>query len=103
MEIGKLIKTLRTSKGISQKDLSEQLNITGNYLSLVESSKRAPSNNLINKISSYFNISQGALEFLCTDAPTELDKKKTNTYRELQSNIASLIFYKATSLNEAPK
>lgn len=86
--------------GLSQKSLSTQLEITGNYLSLVESSKRIPSQNLLQKISEVFNISKDALEFLCTEVPTELDDEKTNTFRELQSNIASLLFFKASTLNE---
>jgi transcriptional regulator with XRE-family HTH domain len=100
MEIGKLIKTLRVSTGLSQKDLSAQLDITGNYLSLVESSKRSPSKNLLQKIAEVFNISKGALEFICSEAPSELDDEKANTFRDLQSNIASLLFFKASHLNE---
>lgn len=100
MQIGKLIKTLRTSTGLSQKDLSEKLDITGNYLSLVESSRRLPSASLLQKISEAFSISKGALSFLCAEVPAELDEKKTRTFRKLQSNVASLLFFKASSLHE---
>ena len=92
MNIGTLIKTIRTSRGISQKELAENLDISTNYLCLVETGNRNPSEDLISKIATYFEISKEALSFICTSTPKELDEKKSKKFKELQENIAALIF-----------
>lgn len=93
MKLGQLIKTLRISQGFSQKELSEKLDITTNYLCLVETSKRLPSNELIARIAKEFKISKDALDFLSTDVPTELDKLNSKKYKKLQENVAALLLF----------
>ncbi len=95
MRLGQLIKTLRISQGLSQKALSEKLDITTNYLCLIETSKRLPSNELITRIANGFKISKDALDFLSTDVPTELDKPNSKKYMKLQENIASLLLFQS--------
>ena len=94
MNIGNLVKTIRTARGVSQKSLSNKLGISTNYLCLLENSKRNPSGELIKKIADEFDVSYEALEFLCTETPQELDEEHSKTYTKLQENIASLIVYK---------
>lgn len=93
MKLGQLIKTLRISHGLSQKELSEKLEITTNYLCLIETSKRLPSTELIARTAREFKISKDALDFLSTDVPTELDKKNSKKYAKLQENIAALLLF----------
>jgi transcriptional regulator with XRE-family HTH domain len=93
VRLGQLIKTLRISQGLSQKELSEQLEITTNYLCLIETSKRRPSSDLITRIAKEFKISKDALDFLSTDIPSELDKVNSKKYIKLQENIAALVLF----------
>ena len=41
--LGNAIKLIRTARGLTQRALAEQLDVTANYLSLIESDKREPS------------------------------------------------------------
>jgi transcriptional regulator with XRE-family HTH domain len=94
MKLGQLIKSLRISSGISQKELSEKLDISTNYLCLIETSKRVPSGDLIARIAKEFKISKDALNFLLTDVPDELDRKNSKKFLKLQENIAVLLLFK---------
>ena len=96
MEIGRLIKTLRVGLGISQDTLAQKLQISTSYLCLVETGKREPSKDLIERIAKVFSISKEALIFLTTVAPKELSKEKAAKYRKLQENVASLLLFQET-------
>lgn len=98
MKLGQLIKTLRISHGFSQKSLSEKLDITTNYLCLIETSKRFPSADLIARIATEFKISKDALDFLSTDVPTELNKINSKKYTKLQENIAALLLFQSNKI-----
>lgn len=93
MNIGTLIKTIRTSRGVSQKDFSVEVGISTNFLCLVEKGKRNLSEDKIEKISASLGVSKEALEFICTDVPKELDGESSKKYRELQNNIAALLIF----------
>ncbi len=93
MKLGQLIKSLRISYGVSQKKLSEQLDMSTNYLCLIETSKRIPSSDLIARIANEFKISRDALDFLSTDVPKELDNDNSNKYIKLQENVAALLLF----------
>lgn len=93
MELGKLLKTIRIYLDLTQQDLSEKFGISSNYLSLLESNKRKPSDELISKIAGQFNISKDALDFLCTEIPPELNEQHAEKYQELQNNIVTLLIF----------
>ena len=93
MKLGQLIKTLRISHSCSQKELAERLEISTNYLCLVETGKRLPSDELISRIAKEFKISKDALDFLSTGVPNELDEQNSIKYRKLQENIAALLLF----------
>lgn len=93
MELGKLLKTIRVHLNLTQQDLSEKIGISSNYLSLLESNKRIPSDEIISSIAQQFNISKDALDFLRTEVPSELDKQGAEKYRELQNNIVTLLIF----------
>ena len=56
MDIGANIKTIRTSKSISQKELAKQVGITPNYLSMIENASKRPSLSLIEKLSKVLEV-----------------------------------------------
>ncbi|HKZ43279.1 MAG TPA: helix-turn-helix transcriptional regulator [Candidatus Hodarchaeales archaeon] len=98
MKLGQLIKSLRISHGISQKELSEKLDMSTNYLCLIETSKRMPSADLIARIAKELKISKDALDFLSTDVPTELDKENSKKYMKLQENVAALLLFQGRKI-----
>ena len=51
----------RKRRGISQKALARDLNITREYVSLLENSKKRPSNHLARQIAKYFETTTEAV------------------------------------------
>jgi len=51
LEIGKLVRNLRISKGYSQFDLAEILGVNNSYLSRIENGERRPSTKIMRKMS----------------------------------------------------
>lgn len=95
MKVGRLIKSLRISFGWQQKKLAEMLNISTNYLCQIETGKRIPSADIIERIAKEFKISKDALNFLSTDIPGELDAENSDNYKKLQENVASLLLFQS--------
>jgi len=93
MKIGKILKILRTSKGLTQNQMSKVLGISQNYLSLIEQDKKAPSAEAIANFSSSLSVSKDALILVSSDVPKELNGKDTEDFRRLQQNIFSLILF----------
>ena len=100
MNIGTLIKTIRTSRGLSQKDFSAEVGVSTNFLCLVEKGKRNLSNENIEKVAKCLGISKEALEFVCAEVPRELDQEGSKTFLELQQNIAALLLFQGKKQNE---
>ena len=67
MNYGKAIKTIRAAKGISQKQLSEELQLDSSYLSRVERGERVPSTQLLEEISKNLGIPFYLLTLLSSD------------------------------------
>ncbi len=61
MKIGKSIKFIRITKNLSQKELAEKIEISQNYLSLIENDKKEPSFALLNKISNDLDVPLSAM------------------------------------------
>lgn len=93
MQIGDLIKKIRTIRGLTQTQLTEKLGISQNYLSLIETNKKKPSSNIINAFATQLKISEDAILFLATDPPIELNVEDKNKYIRLQDHILSLIVF----------
>jgi transcriptional regulator with XRE-family HTH domain len=96
MKIGQILKHIRISKGISQKEMAEELGISTNYLSLIESDKKEPSQDRIAEFANALNISKEALLLASTDAPSEFNEKDKKDFIRLQKNIMSLLVFELT-------
>lgn len=59
------IRSIRVSKGISQKQLANSIGITRQYLSEVENSKKLPSIKLAYLIANYLEESVENIFYLC--------------------------------------
>lgn len=93
MKIGKILKILRTSKGLTQSQMSKLLGISQNYLSLIEQDKKAPSAEAIANFASSLRISKDALLLISSEVPVELKGKDIEYFQRLQQNIMSLLLY----------
>ena len=96
MSLGHLLKLVRTHKKIKQKEMAEFLNISQNYLSLIESEKKQPSVELISEMAKNLEISNEALLFAASDVPIELGSEERKDFHRLQNNIISLILFEVT-------
>lgn len=57
MSFGKRLRELREGRSLSQLELSKILNISNSTLSLYESDKRSPDQDMLKKIADFFDVS----------------------------------------------
>jgi len=84
--IGKTIKKIRTSRELSQEQMANNLNVSVNYISLIENNKRKPGMGFLKKFSVKYNI---PLLLLAKEAI--IPKAKTPKEKELQNKIVDFI------------
>jgi transcriptional regulator with XRE-family HTH domain len=88
MSVGRAVKFARVAAGIKQKDLAHRLDVSPNYLSLVENEKRDPSISFLRNTASEMAIPLGLL-FLNIDSElSEVSREE----RALLLRIQDLIF-----------
>lgn len=96
MNLGQLLKLIRTTKGMTQKDMADLMGISQNYLSLIESNIKVPSADKLAAFAEALSISKDALVFVSSDPPDELSAKDQKDYERLQKNIVSLLVFDLT-------
>lgn len=101
MKISSLIKKIRSIRGLTQAQLAQKMGITQNYLSLIETDNRTPSNEKIKAFAKHLQLSEDALIFLSTEPPNELSLENKRDYMKLQHNIFSLLVFDLTGGIEA--
>lgn len=69
MSLGEKIKTLRTAKKMSQKELAERIGIAKSVISFYESGDRFPSYDVLIKIARIFNVT--------TDYLLDVERERT--------------------------
>ena len=82
--IGKVIKDIRELKGTKQSVFADNCGITKVYLSYVESNKRTPSLDLLQKMFNELDIPLSILTFLSLDG-------KTVKYKEEYKDISAIV------------
>jgi len=90
MKIGKIIKEIRTERGMKQGDLAKSCEITQVYLSQVENEVKMPSNALVKIISRELKVPISVLYYLAIEEE-DVPKHKQPAYHQLSSTIESLI------------
>jgi transcriptional regulator with XRE-family HTH domain len=88
MSLGRAVKFARVAAGIKQKDLADRLDISPNYLSLVENDRREPSISFLRDFAREIAIPLGLL-FL--DVDSDLSEVSPEE-RALLLRIQDLIF-----------
>lgn len=96
MTIGHVLKLIRTNRGMTQKEMADTLRISQNYLSLIESNRKEPSNGAMAGFANSLNISKEALMFATSDVPEELSAKDAKDFQRLQQNIVTLLLFELT-------
>lgn len=83
MTIGIKIKELRKRKGITQKELAEELNITDSAITRYESGKREPNIDMINKIAAALGVSINELLLDSVVNLSDMTKEDKENYIDL--------------------
>lgn len=95
--IGERIKELRCEKGLSQLEFSDKLNISNTTLSMYESNKRIPSDDIKEKIASYFDVSIDYL--MCRTNQRNIVSKEQLDHDEFMENMFSQVLVKLRKEN----
>jgi len=83
--MGDRLRMLRKAKGITQKELADILNIEKSNISLYESGKSDPPDNIKAAIARYFNIS---LDYMLGVIDERLEYYDEKTFLKLPRNIS---------------
>ena len=84
-KIGNTLKVIRVAAGINQAAMAKKLEITQNYLSLVENNHKEPSLSFLKKFASSFDIPLGYFLWLA------LDKQENTEEKELRDKMDILL------------
>lgn len=71
---GDIIKKLRLERGLTQKELADQLDVSTSYVTMLEAGERKGSDNLAEKVASFFNVSIDFLDGSKKSIDNELTK-----------------------------
>lgn len=93
MKIGHIMKLVRTNKGLTQNEMAGLFGISQNYLSLIESNKKIPSNDKLAHFSKTLNVSKEAFRFIASEVPKELSNEDKEEFNRLQNNVFSLLLF----------
>lgn len=93
VNIGRSIKFIRVAAEIKQSEMAQRLEISQNYLSLLENNKADPSLSLLRRISSEFNV---PVNFLLLEGSFEYESKDVET-DSLLKQLEKLIHQLQTS------
>lgn len=56
MTLGNAIKLIRTARGLTQREVAHDVEVSANYLSLIESDKREPSLSFLNRLAGKLGV-----------------------------------------------
>lgn len=106
MSFGENIKNLRLESGKTQKEFAQMLDISKSYMSELESNKRNPSIETVNKIAKKLNVSSVYLLYgkkaVFSDNKNELESENFNAKKffEEKSLIKMVTFLKKVKMKE---
>lgn len=95
--LGKTVKLLRINAGIKQKDLAKRLNISSNYLSLIENNKREPSISLIERVSEELDVPVSYIFWHAYEKPEDLPEDQLKLFESLKALLPLLQELRAQS------
>ena len=87
LTVGQLIKVARIHKKLSQEDVASKLDVTKNYISLIENDKKDPSLNFLKGVAKILNIPPILLIWEKMDIP----KGKTGEEKKISSQLERMV------------
>lgn len=90
MNLGNAIKTLRKQKQLKQKQFCDEVGITQSYLSTIESNKKKPSIEVLEKIACKLNTPFAVLFWFTLDE-NDVEPRKQEMFKLLKPSIDGLI------------
>ncbi|MGI0084870.1 MAG: helix-turn-helix domain-containing protein [Nitrososphaerales archaeon] len=88
MTLGNAVKLIRTSKGVKQRVLAAELNVSANYLSLIEGGKREPSISFLRALAKELDVPIGM--FFLWQEPQVSKSRHRDMVRELRDLIVQM-------------
>jgi transcriptional regulator with XRE-family HTH domain len=88
--LGNAIKLIRTAKGVKQLTLAKELDVTPNYISLVEKDKREPSIGFLRKLAKELEVPVGLFFLWQEDNNSKLKPERLDELRNLLAKIQAL-------------
>jgi transcriptional regulator with XRE-family HTH domain len=82
MTFGRLLRKLRTKKGVSIKQLAPALGLNYTYISKLENSKVNPSSEVVEKMSHYFDYDSDELMVAAGKLPKDVENILKNNPQE---------------------
>ena len=90
MDIGKVIKEIRTKKNFTQKDISSFCNISVTYLSQIENNKKEPSLSTLESISKFLGVPLPIIFFMGMEE-NDIPSNKIEFYKYIHPSLNSLV------------
>ena len=99
------LKSLRETRGISQKELAESIGVSDVMISMYEQGKKNPSLETISKIAKYFNVTVDYLlgKELTAKDERDIAKDLTNIMNKLSSGENGPINFNGVEMSEETK
>jgi transcriptional regulator with XRE-family HTH domain len=92
MKLGPAIKLIRTASGMKQKEIAAKLDVTANYLSLLENGKREPSISFLKRLANVLGVPVG-LFFLWEEERAARPNRRINEVRNLLTRLEALYVF----------
>jgi len=90
MTLGNAIKLIRTARNVRQRDLAHSLNVSPNYLSMLEANRRVPSVTFLRRVASKLQVPAGLFLMWAEGNPSNLSRKQIDQVRELLVRIQAI-------------
>jgi transcriptional regulator with XRE-family HTH domain len=87
LTVGQLIKFARIKKKLNQDDIASKLNVSKNYISLVENNRKAPSINFLKKSAHLLDIPPILLLWEKMDLPIGKSKEERQINRQIKKML----------------
>ncbi len=90
MKLGEVLKEIRLSKKITQKQVGERTSISQPFLSQLEAGLKNPSPKMLKRLSDLYGVPPQLVVFKSI-TENDIQKKKLSLYRKLKPTIDELI------------
>ena len=92
--VGSILKALRVTKNISQGEMAQKLEVSQNFLSLVENDKKTVSLTTLTNFAEKLNISKEFILIAASDIPPELTERQKKFFEKMQQSMLKYLTLK---------